>query len=264
MKQKRFIILVVLLLFTVVSLWAQSDKKEYRYFAVKLGLVNNFVPFPEPNDNLLVRTPLGDMALTTRPTINYTPGAAFSVHYHIDANTNRFGIVIGGQVQNFGYSIQYMSVDSSFYATDMFRSTSIVIPIYIKYNPKDIFINQTYLTVGFKQYINLSVKEYQYGTWVEGVNVNTLTQAQVHRMTSSFFLGVNYSVYYLDIEYSLRNFVNKDFKTTTSEGVVRPFSNIDYRMNIYLTAGVNIPLNRWMTMRSWTAEKIRRIFTPVR
>ena len=264
MKYLKVVIFLIIIQIPALSLWAQEDNSEYRYLAVKFGVVGNVVPFPNANSNLLARTPLGDMALVARRVINVTPGGAFSIHYHIDAKSNRFGIVLGAQVQNFGYSIQYMSLDSNFYATDAFRSTSIVIPFYIKYNPRDIFINQSYLTVGFKQYINLNISEYQSSTWIQGFNVKSLSQAQIHRLTSSFFLGYNYYIYYFELEYTLRNFVNKDFKTTTGEGVVRPFSNIDYRMNIYFTFGVNIPINRWTTMRNWTAEKIRRMFTPVR
>ncbi len=264
MKYLKIILFLAIISLPAANVFAQQDNSEYRYLAIKFGLVSNFVPFPNANNDLLVRTPLGDMALVPRNTVNYTPGGAFSIHYHIDAKSNKFGIVLGLQAQNFGYSIQYMSRDSGFYATDAFRSTSLVIPVYIKYNPRDIFINQSYFTVGFKQYINFSVMEYQTGTWIEGMRTRKLTQAQVHRMTSAFFIGYNYNIYYVNLEYSFRSFVNKDFKTTTQEGVVRPFSNIDYRMNLFITVGMNLPLNRWLTMRNWTAEKVRRLFTPVR
>ncbi len=266
MKNIKIPILIILLQLLALTLSAQDavDNSEYRYFSVKFGIVNNVVPFPQGDENLLMRTPLGDMVTVPTHTINYAPGASFSLHYHIDAKTNTFGLVLGVQVLNYGYSVQYMSRDSNFSAIDMFRSTSVAIPLYIKYNPVDIFYNQAYLTIGLKQYINLKVEEYQLGSWMEEVKVNSLSQAQIHRFTSAFFVGVNYNVFYLNLEYNFKSFVNKDFKTATGEGVVRPFSNVDYRMKIYLTFGMNIPLNRWITMRSWTAERIRRIFSPVR
>jgi hypothetical protein len=251
-------------LINIVAISAQKNNSEYRYFSIKLGLVNNFVAFPEGNNNLVARTPVGDLPMSPRKIINYTPGAAFSFLFNFDAKNDKFGIVTGIEARNFGYSIQYASRLEGYYATDMFRSTSLIIPVYIKYNPRDVFINQSYVALGFKEYINFNVIEYQTSTWDLGMNIRRLTQAEINRMSPAFFLGLNYNLYYLNLEYSLRSFINKDFKAVTQDGVVRPFSNIDYRMNLFLTAGVNLPLNRWLTMRSWMAERIRRLFTPVR
>ena len=258
MRYFKFVVALFLLII-VQNIWGQ-DSKEFRYLSIKLGLVNNFVFSLEENLNLLARTPLGDMALEPRDIINYTPGASFSILYNIDAYNDKLGFVFGVQAQNYGYSIQYISKDSNFVANDMFRASSVVIPLYIKFNPKSIFINQTYLTIGFKQYYNIDIKEYQTGSWLSSINIKQLEMSQVHHFTTGVFVGFNYNLGFVELEYNLNSFINKDFSLGTEDGTVRPFSNINSQMRIYLTAGFNFPINRWLSVRSWTAERIRRIF----
>ncbi len=260
---KRTFFSIIILLLTVYS-FGQGGKNEYRYFSVKLGLVNSIVPLPEGNPYLLARTPFGDMAMQAVRTVNYTPGGAFGILYHIDAKSDMFGIVFGVQVQNYGYSVKYMTVDSNFFTQDQYRFTSVVIPFYIKYNPKNIFVNQVYMTVGLKQYVNILAQNYQTSTWNQAYNIRTLPGPEYHRVSTVAFLGLNYNVFYLDIDYVFNGVINKNYKTLTAEGVVSPYENVDYRMKFYITTGIHLPLNRWLTARNWTAEKIRRLLNPVR
>jgi len=262
---KRIFVLAYTLLF-FFSLSAQNDNagsagNDYRYFSLSTGIVNSLIISPNDNNFVLLETPYGDMLKHTA-FLNYTPGVAFNIHYHMDSRNDKFGVTFGMGVTNFGMSMYYkIKVDTltTFKLMDQYRTTSIVLPIIFKYNPKDLYFQQTYLTFGAKFYYNISVIDIQKASWGNDLYVGNLPDGAVNRMSYSLFLGGNYLIYYFSIELLLRNYVNKNYTVQTFEGISAPYKHLNYKTGFYITTGVHIPLTRWTTSRSWTAEKIRRM-----
>ncbi len=253
---------VIIFLFLTTVLIAQ--KSEFRYFSFKLGTANNYIFNPSPNDNLLMRTPYGDFFQTPVKYTGFTPGGEIELFFHIDAKNDKFGFVFGGGIKNYGNSIQYVSNDGMFSVIDQYRATAVVLPVFAKMNPFGLYLKQAYFTTGLKFYINLFVYNIQNSNWLATNYVRKLSADEFHRQSTSVFIGFNYNVFYFDFEYQLRSLLNKDYRTLTDEGLVMPYSNLDYQSNMLFSVGAHIPMTRWITMRSWTAEKIRRMFAPVR
>ena len=261
-QMKRLFVAILTLIFIFNVSFAQDN--EYRYFSFKIGLANNLYPKPKTNEYLLLHTPYGDFFQTPKPFINYTPGGVFNLLYHIDAKNDRFGIVLGAGVKTYGITIHYQSDTFNFKAYDQFQAFSAVIPIYIKFSGSNLYINQSYFTLGIKQYINFRIYNIQNGNWLNNKYIRKLSADEARLQTTALFTGINYNVFYFDLEYQLRSFINKKYRTLTQDGLVMPYKNLDFKTNLFFTFGIHIPLTRWITMRSWTAEQIRRFFAPVR
>ncbi len=259
---KRFALYITLVFLAITTGFAQ--KSEYRYFSFRIGTVNNYYPSPDENSNLLMHTPYGDFYMTPVKYVNFTSGGEFDVLYHIDATTDRLGFVVGAGIKNYGLALNYVVKDFGFRVRDEYRTTTLVFPLYAKLGARDIYINQSYFTVGFKFAINLMAYNIQTGNWENSTYVRKLTTDEFRRQTTSFYLGFNYNIFYFDLEYQIRSLINKNYRTLTLDGLVLPYQNLDFQANIIWSAGIHIPLTRWITMRSWPAEKIRRFLSPVR
>ncbi len=259
---KRLLGVILIIIFALNFSLAQDN--EYRYFSFKIGLANNYYLKPKANPYLLLHTPYGDFFQTPKLYTNYTPGAVFNLLYHIDAKNDKFGIVVGAGIKTYGISIHYESDTFNFKAVDQYQAFSAVIPVYIKFSGNNIYINQSYFTLGIKQYINFKVYNIQNGNYLNNKYVRKLNADEARFQTTALFAGINYNVFYFDLEYQVRSFINKKYRTLTEDGLVMPYENLNFQTNIFFTFGTHIPLTRWITMRSWTAEQIRRFFEPVR
>ena len=247
----------------IVSL-SFAQKNEYRYLSIRVGAVNNYIFSPKSNEYLLMHTPYGDFYQIPRKYNNFTPGAEFNVLYHIDAKNDKFGFVVGAGVKTYGNTINYVSEKYDFKVTDCYRAFSVVIPFYVKFSANNIYLNQAYMTFGFKQYFNIFVYNFQTASWSATKYVRALSKEEYRFQSTAIFTGFNYNVFYFDLEYQIRSLLNKNYRTVTSEGLVMPYKNLNFHANILFSMGVHIPLTRWTTMRYWAAEKIRRFFAPVR
>ncbi len=258
---KRFLLVIVTFL---VATYSFAQKNEYRYLSIRLGTVNNYIFSPKSNEYLLMRTPYGDFYQIPQKYTNFTPGAEFNILYHIDAKNDKFGFVVGAGVKTYGNTIKYVSEKYGFKATDCYRAFSVVVPFYIKFSANNIYLNQAYMTFGFKQYFNIFVYNFQKASWQATNYIRSLSGEEYRFQSTAIFTGFNYNVFYFDLEYQLRSLLNKSYRTITSEGLVMPYKNLNFQANILFSMGIHIPLTRWTTMRYWAAEKVRRFFAPVR
>ncbi len=248
------------LLFITIGLIAQ--KTEYRYGAVKFLLIHNYSIPLASNANVLFDTPKGDMIKTRGSVLNYVPGFAFSYNYNLDAKNDKWGLVLGLEVQNNGYQSSYKTTnpENTYRATDRYRTTAIGLPIYLKLGDRNIYRNQSYAIVGF---------QYNYYLYVQNVNTANWTTQRFSRLLAgeekrgsgvSFFLGYNYNIYNVQLEYWFTNYVNRKYIVPVEGTNAAHYAQTNFSNNIFIKTGINIPMTRWLTAQNWRAEQIRRFF----
>lgn len=262
MKKITIIILLTVFAFAAFSQSSltKGAKSEYKYFGIKVGLMNNFsLPLIE-NNNVLIKSPRGDLLKTYNIIpFTYTPGASFGLVYNFDFQNDNSGIVFGAEFLNFGFSNSYHSIELDYIVKEQIRVYSLSIPVYLKFGD-NVYKNQFYGTFGFQYNLYLMPQTFQKSNWNEQLYIGEIDKQASRSSSISVITGVNYKVYFLKMQLLTSNFVSKDFSTTIEEGTIRPYQHLNITNNLYITAGVNIPLTRWLTARNWTAEKIRRFF----
>ncbi|MBN2890265.1 MAG: hypothetical protein JXL97_00220 [Bacteroidales bacterium] len=258
---KKITTILLLLSFFVISFGQTNDNSEYRYLAFKFFLTNN-ISFPAPeNNNVMIKSPYGDMMKQNNEIFSYTPGGGMAVVFNYDFKSDKLGLIFGLDVQDLGFKNYYKSVTGNFLVTSQYRALQVGLPIMVKFGSSNIYKNQSYVTFGvqFNQYF--LTQNIQKSSWNEAPYVATLPREEIKKSSISAMLGFNYSVYFVNFQLNSTNFVNPDFMTNTNEGVVSPYSHINILNNLYIQTGINIPMTRWLTARNWSAEKIRRFLT---
>lgn len=252
------IYLSILLLFFYSSIFAQSGLKEYRYFGIKAGLTSNFSIPNYNNNNLLIKSQYGDLLKEYKTKLTYSPGAMFEIIYNFDSKNNKRGFVTGISVENIGFGFNYISNDLGLTVNENYRAVSVGVPFVIKYGTSNIYKNQSYITLGLQYNLYFLQQTIQTSSWSSKMYIANIPKEAATLSSLSLIAGFNFSIYFFRIHYFTTNFINNRFTTTIQEGTITPYKHINQSNNVYLTAGVNIPLTRWLTTRSWTAEKIRR------
>ncbi|MBN2663289.1 MAG: hypothetical protein JXR68_06535 [Bacteroidales bacterium] len=259
--------ITIIILFTTLALttFSQSSltkgaKSEYKYFGIKVGIINNFsLPLNE-NNNVLIKSPKGDLLKNYNIIpFTYTPGASFGIVYNFDFQNDKSGIVLGAEFSNFGFSNSYRSIELNYVVKEQIRVYSVGIPIYLKIG-NNVYKNQFYGTFGMQYNIYFMPQSFQKSNWNEQLYIGSIDKQASRSSSVSVIAGVNYNVYFIKMQLLSSNFVSKDFSTVIEEGTIKPYQHLNITNNLYITAGVNIPFTRWLTARNWTAEKIRRFF----
>jgi len=256
---KKFLVLTTLIFFAFNFLNAQ--KNEYRYFSIRTGLSHNYNFFSNNNNTqILLRTEYGDMMKTTRG-INYIPGVYFDLNYHIDMKSDKYGIVIGLETQNNGFSYKYISTSGAYKLTDQFRVQAIGLPIYFKFGGRNIYINQQYVFFGVQYNYYLVSENIQKASWMNKKYYHALSAEERKNSGVAAILGFNFFIYNFQVELWTTNYVFPGYSETAGlhNIVYTPYSNIP-KFNYFIKTGINVPLNRWLTTKSWRAERIRRMF----
>jgi len=251
-------ILVILTLFFVTFNILNAQKNEYRYFALKTGLSHNYnFMGNKNNENVLMTTPIGDMKKIASG-INYIPGVFLDLNYHIDMKSDKYGIVLGLDLQNSGFCVKYATKLGEYKLTDQFRVQSVGIPIFFKFGGRNIYINQQYLFVGVQYNFYLVSQNIQKPNWQNKRYYHTLTN-ESRKSGVAAFLGFNYFIYNFQLEFWPVNYINSEY--TEQRGLnnanYQPYKNLP-KFNYFIKTGINVPMNRWLTTKSWRAEKIRR------
>ncbi len=266
---KKILLTIAISIFAVYA-FSQGklikEKNEYIYFGVKVGTLNNVsLPLKE-NNYVLLKTPYGDLLKTAALPFTLSPSAMGSINLHFDSKNDRRGIVSGLSFKVYSFSNVYrpQNKDLNYKLTRTFSAVTVSVPIYAKFNFVNIYKNQSYFTFGFYYNLYLFVYDKQKASWSGQKYIGLLPGADLHRSSLSAMFGYNYKIFYISFEYLLQNFMNKNYQMQTQEGIVMPYADINPTNNLYVQLGVNIPMTRWLTARSWTAEQIRRFFKPKR
>lgn len=256
---KKYIILFVIFLSFNSILNAQ--KNEYRYAALKFGITHNYNFFAARNNtDVMLRTSNGDMLKEPLAGFNYIPGGAFSFLYHLDSKTDKYGFVIGVEYQNNGFRSKYISENDKFTLVDQFRVQAVGVPFIFKFGGSNIYINQKYLFVGVEYNYFLYVQNIQKTNWNDG-KISSHVISPINGARKSGFVGIlgfNYYIFNFQAEYWASNYIFPGYQNL--ENNIKPYSHLP-NFNIFLKTSVTVPLTRWLTTKSWTAERVRRIFS---
>lgn len=256
---KKILLLIIVFVINTTLIFAQKKSSEYKYIGIKISAVNNFSFPPADNNNVLIRSPYGDLMKQNNTPLTYTPGAAFSIIYNNDNRNDKRGIAFGIDVQNYGFQNVYKSTTSDFILKNQYRVTSIGIPVYLKIWNSNIYKNQLYATVGAEFNYFLNVYNYQTASWNALQYIRKMPVQELNKMSFSAMLGFNYNVFFINFQLLSSNFLNKDYIATIEEGTIYPYKDLNLFNNLTVQTGINIPLTRWLTARNWAAEKTRRI-----
>lgn len=254
--KKVYLLAVVLL--SYVTIFAQAGLKEYRYFGIKFGLSSNISMAFKNNPNILIKSPYGDLLKNYSGNITYTPGGNFEFIYNVDSKNNKTGFVLGLNFDYMGFRYNYISDTLNYKASEQYRTMVVGIPLVLKYGTSNIYKNQLYTTFGIQYNIYLMQQTLQKASWSSSTYIANIPRDAATFGSIALLAGFNYNIYFIKFQYITKNFVNTKYTTNLQEGIVQPYQHINATNNIYLTIGVNIPLTRWLTTRSWTAEQIRR------
>ncbi len=255
---KKSIWLSILLMFVFFSLKAQ--KNEYRYMAIKVGITHNYNFFAgTENIDFMFKTPEGDMKQISKSAFNYIPGGSVNLHYHLDSKTDKYGFIIGLEYQNNGSRSKYESENKNYSLVDQYRVQAVGLPFIVKFGGKNIYINQKYLFVGVQYNYYIISQNIQKSSWNKQVYSHALSAEEKNKSGVAAFLGFNYNIFNVQLEFWTTNFVFPEYSVTVDGINLKPYSHIP-GYNLFLKTSINIPLNRWITTKNWTAEKIRRIF----
>jgi len=251
---------IIILLIIISGSILKAQKNEYRYVALKAGISHNYNFFASRNNSDVMFTTLsGDMLKSPVASINYIPGGAASLNYHIDSKTDKRGFVVGIEFQNNGFRSKYVSENGGYFLVDQYRVQAIGIPFSFKLSGSNIYINQKYFYAGVQYNYYIVSQNIQKASWDGQIYSHALSIDERRKSGLAAFLGFNYYIYNFQIEYWTSNFVNPEYITQNNGAVLKPYSHLP-KANFFLKTSINIPLTRWLTTKSWTAEKIRRIF----
>ena len=259
-----------MLLYSSIVVQAQDDKMrkhaEYWYASFKFSLINNVSLPSNKNSTVFINSPYGHMPANTA-SFTYTPGINSGFYYNFDFKNNMAGLVVGLEFQNIGFSFRYKTQNTKykFSSSNQFRANIVNIPIYLKLWNSDIYKKQNYVFAGFVYEKFLDVYNIQISSWNSILYTHKLSDAEKIRTSWQAIAGLNYDIYFVSVRYSFSNFLNKNYMyVSNAEGTIRPYSDVNFFNSLYIEAGLNIPLTRWLTTKYWTAEKIRRFIKPKR
>ncbi len=252
---KKLSVLVINILITF-SIFSQS---EYRYFTFRVGAIHNFFGDNKNPQNRFLVVNGNDFLIKLSSDVdggkkyfNYTPGVSAGLVYNFDYKNEKFGINIGVEYQMYGNRTTYLTNNGKYKLIEKFKVHSIGLPLYFKIG-KDIYKNQTYLFFGGQYNYNISLVHSQTVDWTKD-NYKDSNPKLLNKSNLLFFVGINYYVISVEASYLTKNFV---FSNYVDENDFTPYGNKSKGMFLIKTS-ITLPFTRWLSMRSWTFEKIRR------
>jgi hypothetical protein len=255
---KKNISLTIILILVAFVLKAQ--KNEYRYWAIKTGITHNYNFFAgRDNLDVMLRTVDGDMFKTAEGSLNYIPGGSVNLFYHMDSKTDKYGFIIGLEAQNNGFRSRYVSVNKNYWIVDQYRVQAVGLPFIFKFGGSNIYINQKYFFIGIEYNYYIVSQNIQRASWNSQIYSHALSTNEKSKSGVASFFGFNYNIFNFQIEFWTSNFINPDYIVLVDGTSLKPYSHIP-GYNFFLKTSITIPLNRWITTKNWTAEKIRRMF----
>lgn len=254
---KKLIILFVILLGINTFSYSQW---EFQYFVLKAGVNHHmFSPQPDTVNNFFMKTPYGEMrAIPTKQFSDYIPGFNVDLHFHLDFQNDKGGIVAGIQYFNYGISSKYANFDTLYTLIASHRVYGIGIPFIIKFG-NEIFNDQKYFFAGVQYNINLSMQKIETVNWSAIPKKVMVKNTEFIKGQPVFLFGFNYMIFNIELNFMPKNFINQDFGVSVGpegkEVVVRPYTGQPDKL-FYLKTSLNIPLSPWTTKKNYTLHKI--------
>lgn len=261
-RKKTFLLFLLVFFAGYTFMSAQS---EYRFISVRLGLNHNaFSPKPEAAPYHFGNTPIsniGDLKLEVADRyIDYNVGFLADIYYHFDFQNDKVGIVAGAEFANNSVSTKYVSPLHDYEVVDRFKMYSVGVPLMVKVG-ENIYRDQFYFFAGGQFNYNLKMVEVQRPSWTDHVAERELQSDEMATYNYSFFIGVNYLVFNLQLDFMPNTLFNTDFQQAEA---VNPNEKLLIYENqpkflMAVKTSIHIPLSEWLVIKSWEAEKIRRM-----
>ncbi len=273
--RKYILILTIFALFTATQSYAQW---EFQYFTLRAGANHNALSAqPTYYSRLFLTTPDGMMkAKPSAQYIDYVPGVNAGLFFHWDFESDKGGLVIGGEIANLGFQSKYETYEEKEYRNGdivdpspvlekanyscirTYRLTTFSIPVMLKFG-REIYQDQQYMYVGGQYNMNLSLKTIDQGSWSTTKSIVKGTPDEIIKSNLVFFIGYNYSIFNIQLDYMMKNFLNPEFvyvdKISTAK--YKPYGNQPQNL-FYLKTSINLPLSEWTTKRYYFMYKLWR------
>ncbi len=253
---RKIFILFSLLILTLTA----NAQWEYTYFAFDAGLIHNFVGSKRDSiSNTFLNTPDGEYQLYTKTDKNpnnyfpYSTGYYIGLDFHYDMKSDNGGIVVGAKYTVNTFKYHYVTLNPNYEMTQQFYAYSLAIPVYVKFGKK-IFKKQKYLFAGIQYNYHLFLKEVETPSWATQTSTRWGSTAEISKSSNTFFIGVNYLTFRLQLDYTPKSFFNTGYQDLND---IYTYTSMKGKY-LMLRTSFTIPLNEWLFMNSWTAEKIRR------
>ncbi len=254
MKKITLLIIFTTIISTTFAQW------EFRYFVLKAGAVHQIMsPQPDTLNNLFLNTADGQMRLTpdTAFFVDYVPGFHADLHFHFDFSNDKGGIVLGAEYQNTGISAKYRTVYGDYTLIQTHRINSVGIPVFLKFG-NEIFNKQKYFFAGLKYNFNFAVQVTDKVNWSITPRSKWLTDNEFVSNNLTFFIGFNYMVLNIQLDFMPTTFLNKEYPLTLN-GTVKPYSTQPDKI-FFLKTSINVPLSKWTTSKSYFINRMVRKF----
>lgn len=218
-----------------------------------------FSPQPDTLNNLYLYTPDGEMRMfPTEKFMDYVPGINASMHFHLDFQNDKGGIVAGISYFNYGISAKYENHNQLYYLTTTQRVNGVGIPFFVKFG-NDIFNDQRYFTLGVQYNLNLALQTIESVNWITESKSIWTKDNQTIKGHPVFFFGFNYLILNFQIDYMPKSFLYHDYTKNvgTSEIPVyaKPYENQPDNL-LFFETSINIPLSPWTTRKSYAVNRI--------
>jgi hypothetical protein len=261
-KQMKKLFILFNFIFLSYSGFAQW---EYAYFVLDAGVSHNFTgPVPDSVYNTFITTPDGQYQLyrkTENQPNNYLPysmGRFIGIDFHYDLKSDKGGIIIGAKYNINSFKYQYVTLNKTYGLSMQYNTYSLSIPIYFKIattkHGKQMFKQQKYYLIGGQYNYNLFLKETHKPNWTSQTSTRWGSPSEYLAGSYSFFAGINYYTFRLTLEYTPRTFFNTLYKDNNDVPIYQS-SKGNY---LFVKTSFTLPLNDWIFLTSWRAEKIRR------
>lgn len=210
-------------------------------------------PQPDTLNNLYLNTPDGEMRLFPSKTyMDYIQGFNVELHFHLDFQNDKGGVVAGIQYFSYGISAKYENFDKQYFLISKQRVNGIGIPLLVKFG-NDIFNDQRYFFAGVQYNLNIMLQT------IETTTSSNLTKTvwtkddnQTIQGQPVFCFGFNYMIFNIELNYMPKNFLNPEYTPRYS---IKPYS-VQPNNLLYLKTSINIPLSPWTTKKNYTLHKL--------
>jgi len=241
MKSNIKYFLLILSMFLTVSCSKAQYNSEFNYFSISGGLTHglfNFQDLGETNKLLHIDGTNEQFINSDKLQANYSLGMNIGLYYNFDFRNNNMGITSGVQYHLIPTSRSYISDPSEFNIKENNLISSISLPLFFKYG-KDFYEPMRYLFIGVQaNYYLVGKSNYKY---LSGTVKYKLSNKMLIDFTPGFFVGFNYNILNVKIEYSPFQVLKEGPLNTgdisENKGLSKHF--------IFLQTNINIPVNTW-------------------
>lgn len=247
---------LLLILFFSTRLFAQS---EYRFWSVKLGIVQNIAdPMPTLSPNKFLRMDGNEFPLTPNQNFfNYRASISAEALYHVDMKNEKIGFAGGIEYARYGVAQNYTSSNNQ-ELTETHHIQAVGMPFFAKIS-SELYNKQFYMMIGAQMNFNIGHSVNERVSWLNNSQTIKRDNAELSAVNLLFFTGLNFKIFNIKVSYLPGTFFNPEYEYTNEYGTFKPNEYVQSG-HFMLTAGLNIPLSEWLTLNNWKAEQLRRRF----